>query len=195
MPLYLFQVSAHSRPVALQRKPRYCTLSERKGRGCFRERVSLNTCTDFFSLSLSFPFPPSLSLFPPDSGLRCKPGWQHQTLRWRLGGTFLLRAFQTLNCSHIPPTWSGVESTAYKRGVEEEEEEDAASGCCIVKESSLMNQLGSWYHLTPGFLTCEGRYREARMYSSGSIKAPNIISAQCWEIIQLLINVCFISRH
>lgn len=37
VPLYLFQVSAHCRPVALQRKPRYSTLAKRKGRGCFRD--------------------------------------------------------------------------------------------------------------------------------------------------------------
>lgn len=43
MPLYLFQVSAHSRPVALQRKPRYSTLAERKGRVYFRDRFRLNT--------------------------------------------------------------------------------------------------------------------------------------------------------
>lgn len=37
VPLYLFQVSAHCRPVALQRKPRYSTLAKRKGRGYFRD--------------------------------------------------------------------------------------------------------------------------------------------------------------
>lgn len=40
MPLYLFQLSAHSRPVTLQRKPRYSTLAKRKGGGCFREGVT-----------------------------------------------------------------------------------------------------------------------------------------------------------
>lgn len=37
VPLYLFQVWAHCRPVALQRKPRYSTLAKRKGRGYFRD--------------------------------------------------------------------------------------------------------------------------------------------------------------
>lgn len=37
VPLYLFQVSAHCRPVALQRKPRYSTLAKRKGRVYFRD--------------------------------------------------------------------------------------------------------------------------------------------------------------
>ena len=46
-----------------------------------------------------------------------------------------------------------------------------------------MNQLGSEYHLTAGcfvfffFLNfARGRYSQPRMYSSGSIKAPNIIA-------------------
>lgn len=50
VPLYLFQVSAHSRPVALQRKPRYSTLAGREGRGCFRDGFRSKTHTDFFFL-------------------------------------------------------------------------------------------------------------------------------------------------
>lgn len=48
MPLYLFQVSAHSRPVALQRKPRYSNLAKRKGRGYFRDfTFKLEVYTEF----------------------------------------------------------------------------------------------------------------------------------------------------
>lgn len=53
MPLYLFQVSAHSRPVALQRKPRYSTLAKRKEGGYFRGGFRWKTCTDLFVLSPS----------------------------------------------------------------------------------------------------------------------------------------------
>lgn len=52
MPLYLFQISAHSRPVALQRKPRYSTLAKRKGRGYFRDGFKLEIYTDFSPLPL-----------------------------------------------------------------------------------------------------------------------------------------------
>lgn len=75
MPLYLFQVSAHSRPVALQRKPRYSTLAKRKGRGYFRDRFKVNTNTTFFFVIIIFFF--SLR------DARAEPGWPQQILRWR----------------------------------------------------------------------------------------------------------------
>lgn len=84
MPLYLFQVSAHSRPVALQRKPRYSTLAKRKGRGYFRDRFKVNTNTTFFFVIIIFFF--SLR------DARAEPGWPQQILRWRW--TVVLRAHQ-----------------------------------------------------------------------------------------------------
>lgn len=74
MPLYLFQVSAHSRPVALQRKPRYSTLAKRKGRGYFRNSFRVKTYTDFCFVFFS--------------EFCCKSGWQHHIPRWRLRHIF-----------------------------------------------------------------------------------------------------------
>ena len=126
VPLYLFQVSAHSRPVALQRKPRYSTLAERKGRIYFRDRFRLNTSPDFLLFSLS----------------PLRAGWQQHILRWRFRKAHFLRAV-FLILLLFPPSWSAEEEKIINKYINKFLKKDAAYGCCIVKELSLMNQLGS----------------------------------------------------
>lgn len=133
VPLYLFQVSAHCRPVALQRKPRYSTLAKRKGRGYFR---------DGFIEDIIIPILPPIRAQSQCGGVRFSGG-----------GTFFFTSFFNLDLlSHSSElTWGG--KCMKKGGVEGVE---AACGCLYCGEIIPDEPIRLGVSLNCGFFNLQG---------------------------------------
>ena len=140
----------------------------------------------FHFLFFSFLFFSFLFFYsPPPPRFHCNPGWQQQILRWRLKHFFFFLFFFFPRPALVGQRVAGREGRRKRRGGGggEKKRKESRRGLRLLYCGGIIpdEPIRLVVSLNCGFFFfgfffyfARGRYSQPRMYSSGSIKAPNI---------------------